>query len=275
MWHLPKINLDPVVLVGCGGTGSFVAEGLCRLLPLETSIILVDHDRVEPHNLLRQNFCQEDLGKVKSQALAERLTHRYNRAIGYSVAPFHHDEMNQSWGPGMSQRIQNNLYIGCVDNAAARRQLSEVCRWGTTWWLDAGNGNNSGQVLIGNTNGIQIDGSFLPAAEIAKKLPSPGWQSPSLLIPAAGELAPRPDCAERVETGEQSAVINQAMATLTLEFVRRLLAGNLPWMGAYLDLDVGMMQTVPCDPATVARILKIRVERLLAKFEKERTRVKV
>ena len=43
-----------ITVVGCGGTGGFVAEGLCRLFTgTEATIVLVDHDRVEPHNLLR------------------------------------------------------------------------------------------------------------------------------------------------------------------------------------------------------------------------------
>ena len=63
-----------ITVVGCGGTGGFVAEGLCRLFrggmpPSSWS----DHDRVEPHNLLRQNFYPEDVGRFKSQALADRL----------------------------------------------------------------------------------------------------------------------------------------------------------------------------------------------------------
>ena len=63
-----------ITVVGCGGTGGFVAEGLCRLFQgRDATIVLVDHDRVEPHNLLRQNFYAEDVGKFKSQALADRL----------------------------------------------------------------------------------------------------------------------------------------------------------------------------------------------------------
>ena len=63
-----------ITVVGCGWTGGFVAEGLCRLFQgREATIVLVDHDRVEPHNLLRQNFYAEDVGRFKSQALADRL----------------------------------------------------------------------------------------------------------------------------------------------------------------------------------------------------------
>ena len=89
MYHLDNAFLldNPfITVVGCGGTGGFVAESLCRLFQgREVTIVLVDHDRVEPHNLLRQNFFAEDVGRFKSQALAERLTRAYGRAIGYSV----------------------------------------------------------------------------------------------------------------------------------------------------------------------------------------------
>ena len=54
-----------VTIVGCGGTGGFVAEGLCHLLPREATLVLVDHDRVEERNLRRQNFVREDLGRFK------------------------------------------------------------------------------------------------------------------------------------------------------------------------------------------------------------------
>ena len=58
---------DPwITVVGCGGTGGFVAEGLCRLFQgRKATIVLVDHDRVEPHNLLRQNFYAEDVGPLQ------------------------------------------------------------------------------------------------------------------------------------------------------------------------------------------------------------------
>ena len=58
-----------ITVVGCGGTGGFVAEGLCRLFQgREANIVLVDHDRVEPHNLLRQNFYAGDVGQVQERS---------------------------------------------------------------------------------------------------------------------------------------------------------------------------------------------------------------
>ena len=142
-----------ITVVGCGGTGGFVAEGLCRLFQgREATIVLVDHDRVEPHNLLRQNFYADDVGKFKSQALADRLARAYRRPVGYSVYPFR-DEDSRPNGHRYSglPSYGDCLIIGCADNAAARRAMAEClpedpCRW----LIDAGNDTNWGQVLVGN-----------------------------------------------------------------------------------------------------------------------------
>ena len=140
-------------MVGCGGTGGFVAEGLCRLFQgRKATIVLVDHDRVEPHNLLRQNFYAEDVGKFKSQALADRLAMAYRRPVGYSVYPFREGD-TRPYGncyPGLPA-YGDSLIIGCADNAAARRAMAE-CLPGDPrrWLIDAGNDTNWGQVLVGN-----------------------------------------------------------------------------------------------------------------------------
>ena len=116
-----------ITVVGCGGTGGFVAEGLCRLFQgREATIVLVDHDRVEPHNLLRQNFYAEDVGRFKSQALADRLARAYRRPVGYSVYPFRDEDARPDGHryPGLPA-YGDSLIIGCADNAAARRAMAE------------------------------------------------------------------------------------------------------------------------------------------------------
>ena len=142
-----------ITVVDCGGTGGFVAEGLCRLLQgRQATIVLVDHDRVEPHNLLRQNFYPEDEGRFKSQALADRLAKAYRRPVGYSVYLFR-DEDSRPDGrryPGLPS-YGNSLLIGCADNAAARRAMAESLPGDPRRWLiGAGNDTNWRQVLVGN-----------------------------------------------------------------------------------------------------------------------------
>lgn len=261
-----SMSAPKIVVVGCGGTGGFVAEGLCRLLANnDLDLLLVDHDRVEPHNLRRQHFFEGDVGKFKSQALAERLARQYGRPVGYSVYPFDRDLLNEAGGLGI--RVVRGIIIGCVDNADARRSIAERNEWGD-WWLDAGNGHQSGQVLIGNTKDVGgLEGAFEETGQTVDHLPAPSLQLPSLLHQPTKTVTRQQDCAEGVENEEQSPTINQTMAALVLEFMYRLLKGTLTWMGAYIDMEAGTLKTVPAEPETVARMFGVKVDTLIAKKE--------
>ncbi len=252
-----------IIVVGCGGTGSFVAEGLCRLLiGSDIPILLIDPDRVEQQNLIRQNFYEGDLGKFKSQALAERLSRQFHRRIAYSVYPYMPDLIGENWGGGLRSPAIQGIIIGCVDNADARRQIGQTLRFGN-WWLDAGNGFSSGRVLLGSAKNLELLGSpFIKESGEVEGLPMPSWQLPSLLAPPTRKKPETRDCAEAVAAEEQSPVINQAMATLVLEFIYLLLNKKLTWMGAYIDLDAGTLQTVRAEPEIVARMCGVKVDTL-------------
>ncbi|MBA7540149.1 hypothetical protein ES705_32443 [subsurface metagenome] len=239
---------------------------MCRLLSdSDIPLLLIDHDRVEPHNLVRQNFYEGDVGKFKSQALAERLSQRFNRPIGYSVYPYMPDLIAETLGGGLARPAAQGIIIGCVDNAEARRSIGESLRFGC-WWLDAGNGLSSGQVLLGNTKNIELLGSpFQEMYGVVDRLPMPTWQLPSLLAPPAARETDTRSCAEAVAADEQGPVINQAMAMLVLEFIYRFLNHQLTWMGAYIDLRAGTLQTVPAEPETVARMCGVKVDTLILK----------
>lgn len=240
-----------VLVVGCGGTGGFVAEGLCRLLPPDWEITLQDHDRVEERNLCRQNFFAGDLGKFKAEALAERLADNYRRAIAYKVIPF--TGSYNSYGDRLPP-----LLIGCVDNATARKAIARAIGY-TTWWIDSGNGHHSGQVLVGTVEGDQIKGAFMEAIGRTKGLPKPSAQLPGILLPAPDE--PKLDCALAVQRQEQSPLINQLMATIVLQAVQELISGTLSWMSAFIDQERGISYT-PIEPALVARLCGVRVDTL-------------
>ena len=60
-----------VGIAGCGGLGSNVAVSLVRAGI--GKLILADFDIVEPSNLNRQHFFQDDIGKEKVYALADHL----------------------------------------------------------------------------------------------------------------------------------------------------------------------------------------------------------
>lgn len=254
-----------IVLVGCGGTGGFQAEAVCRLLiGRAAQLFLVDPDRVESHNVARQMFDRGDVGRFKAQVLAERLARRFGREIGYSVLPYDRELHAQVFGNAYSHL---NLLLGCVDNAAARRAIAATLddrpwHYGYTppaqsvWWLDCGNGRNAGQVLLGNvTRPEGLRGAFLSASGVCRALPAPSLQRPDLLeAPPEPQPGPEgaPDCAEAVAQGAQGPTINQVVAALAASYVEKLLAGTCGWLASYFDLDDGTLRCVPADPKTVA-----------------------
>ena len=246
-----------ITVVGCGGTGGFVAEGLCRLFQgREATIVLVDHDRVEPHNLLRQNFYEGDVGQFKSKALADRLAKAYNRPVGYSVYPFREYDANPSGHryPGL-RSYGDNLIIGCADNAVARRAMAE-CLPGhpACWLIDAGNDTNWGQVLVGNAaERVTLEESPF-TGETCHLAPAPTLQRPDLLT-AISTRPPDVDCAAALDLTDQDPTINQMMASLVLQVVRRMVAGTCPFMGLYLDMDLGTVTPSYVTPEAVERAL--------------------
>jgi PRTRC genetic system ThiF family protein len=247
------------VLVGCGGTGGFLAEAVCRLLiGRPAAVYLVDPDRVEAHNVARQAFDLGDVGRFKAEVLAERLARRFGREVGYSVLPYDRELHARVFEGAGGLR----LLVGCVDNAAARRAIAATLdhpQWGpggsrSVWWLDSGNLRNAGQVLLGNaTRADELRGAFLPALGRCRALPAPSLQRPDLLD-APPAPRPAPDCAEAVAEGEQGGTINQAVAAVAAGYVEKLLAGTCGWMASYFDLDDGTLRCVPSDPKTVAAL---------------------
>ena len=47
------------------------------------------------------------------------------------------------------------------------------------------------------------------------------------------------DCAAALDLTDQDPTINQMMASLVLQVVRRMVAGTCPFMALYLDMDLG------------------------------------
>lgn len=232
-----------VSVVGCGGTGSFVAEGLCRILPSH-QILLIDCDRIEERNLERSNYTTSDISEFKSEVLARRLSAKYRRAIAYSTLPV-----------GMVD-LPRGLVIGCVDNGPARLQIAHQIS-PPSWWIDSGNGRNYGQILIGN---LKLDNlRFCFKGDICFGLPLPTLQRPDLLT----EEKRRHDCNEAVALNEQGPTINQIMASLVLEVVRLFFDGTCKWMQLYVDLDAGTLYPVMSSPESVSGITGVKIKRLI------------
>ncbi len=160
-----------IVLVGCGGTGSFLAQDLARLAyharaqEIEVNLTFVDFDKVELKNVGRQNFSPLEVGRYKAETLATRFNQAFGLAIRYVNTRFHPQLLS-------SGNRKFKLVVGAVDNAFARRDIAEGVEghYGRVWWLDSGNLYAEGQIVLGNVTDWEEKDAF-PERAFATSFP--------------------------------------------------------------------------------------------------------
>lgn len=273
----PDAGFINIILVGCGGTGSYMAQHIGRILLAlnqrgqRARSLFVDHDHVERKNVGRQLFCDAELGRNKAEALALR----YGTAWGLDITAV--PERFTSSLMGRPEQGTLNIVVGCVDNAAARGELANALitnqsgRAPHTWWLDCGNHAEAGQVLLGSAIAAeQLKGAF-PVEEICQALPAPSVQRPELLISKPEEkAASRLSCAELAAANLQSLNINCRVAAEAADMLTRLLVTrNLRRFACELNLAAGSMKSFYPSPETVARAINKPVSFVQAKQAKQ------
>lgn len=170
-----------VILVGAGGTGSHMLDGLARLdVTLQQlghpglHISVYDQDVVEPHNVGRQRFGFGDLGENKAHALVARINRTYDLdciASGTRFEPSEH-----------AAGMMGNIIITCVDHNPTRNLIHKRFRQGfgvnalravsqqehsdflrTHYWMDMGNGKDFGQIVLGAhdlPDAVEVNGVY-------------------------------------------------------------------------------------------------------------------
>ena len=258
----PSITL---ILVGTGGTGSYLARHMARLAWIlqsqygkKISLIFVDHDLVEAANVLRQDFCQHEIGLPKARTLALRYTAAFGVEINTFVEPFH---------PDMLKRVHSRwntltVVVGAVDNAKARQSISEVLRENTQevpkiWWLDCGNSLNAGQILLGSTNNREELADAFKLPGYCRKLPSPSIQHPELLIPLPEELDNHQlSCAQLLAANAQSLMVNQQVAGYAAEMLYELLiTQKMKRAATYFHQESGTATSKYITPETLGAMI--------------------
>lgn len=109
----PEKDDARVHIIGCGSVGSTVAENLARCGV--TKMTLWDFDKVESHNIVNQMFRQQDVGKLKAEALKDILTD-INPEISDSV------ELKPE---GWDGKLLSGYIFMCVDSIELRRKIVE------------------------------------------------------------------------------------------------------------------------------------------------------
>lgn len=152
-------NPISINLIGAGGTGSKVLtalmeinESLIALGHVGLKVRLWDDDVITSANLGRQRFFECETGLYKSVALINRI----NRCIGSNwkaeTVKFEKDKFGR-----VPENARATITITCVDNVQARFGVAEMLKEGSyrrhyqdepKYWLDFGNSQDTGQVLL-------------------------------------------------------------------------------------------------------------------------------
>lgn len=229
-----------IALVGVGGTGSYLAQGLAKLIAgyqLQMEVQLIDPDTVEEKNIHRQNFMAYEIGAYKAEALAYRLNQQYGTTFAAHV------------GKGedflKTQRVSQTLLVTCVDKIAPRKALAKLGRP----WLDMGNDLEFGQAIYGS---ISTTKDCLKITRDWENNPTvAGLPSPALKV-GLDILKDRkkvPSCAD-TPFAEQSCFVNELAAQAGLMILHQLLVkGVVSTPAIYFDTAKGRMTPAKITPS--------------------------
>ncbi len=252
--YVEKYLLDPqhpvtVNLIGAGGTGSQVLSCLVRIdMALAglghpgLHVTVYDPDEVTASNIGRQLFTPADIGLNKAQCLVTRL----NAAFGLNW---------EAVGEKFPVRVKNaternlaNIFITCTDNIASRFKLDGflnavsvnqknahgIDHRSALYWLDFGNRQNTGQVVLG-TIIDEIKQPTLEGAETAAFLPK------ITEMPGYGETKDDdsgPSCSLAEALEKQDLFINSTLTQLGCNLLWKMFRhGKLDHRGLYLNLE--------------------------------------
>lgn len=109
----PEKDDAKIHIVGCGSVGSTIAENLARCGV--KNFVLWDFDKVEGHNIVNQMFRQQDIGRLKVDALKDILTD-INPEIADSVV---------LKPDGWKGRLMSGYIFLCVDDITLRKTIVE------------------------------------------------------------------------------------------------------------------------------------------------------
>jgi len=106
-----------IAVIGTGTLGGFVANALSNLENLET-LIVIDHDTVEPKNLKNSIYRQIDVGLSKVEALNDIISHK-NPDLTIMT-------MNERFIEGKTKIPKCELVLDCRDYTYDRRSEIDV-----------------------------------------------------------------------------------------------------------------------------------------------------
>ena len=216
-------NPVTVNLIGAGGTGSQVLTALARMNHALTelnhaglSVRLWDDDVITEANLGRQLFAESELGFYKSVALINRVNRFFGTNWKAETQKFEKDDLGK-----LQSNMQSNIYISCLDSVKSRFDIAEILnelkidkgyyRNQCKYWIDFGNSQFTGQVLLSTIGNIKQPNS--KKYETVENLPFITEEFGELLkISEEEDNTPSCSLAEALE--KQDLFINSTLAQM-------------------------------------------------------------
>ena len=115
---LEKLNAKKIVVCGAGALGSNLVDTLCR--QGFTNLAVIDMDRVEEHNINTQTFTLDDVGRLKADALKNKVF-RTTKAKIESISKELTDKTIHRFFTGAG------LVVDVFDNHMSRALVYEFC----------------------------------------------------------------------------------------------------------------------------------------------------
>ena len=122
-----SIKNKKIIIVGCGGVGSVLAQLLVRGGFL--NITLIDNDIVDETNLQRQIYFEENLGELKVNALKEILI-KIDKNANIKTFQIIIDEININ-----KIALNSDLIIDSTDNFHTRKIINNYCETNKKDWM--------------------------------------------------------------------------------------------------------------------------------------------
>jgi len=215
-----------VALIGAGGTGSQVLTCLARMnVTLQALghpglfVTLIDDDVVSEANLGRQLFSKADIDRNKADVLIERVNRFFNTNW---VAHCKHITL--------TDRLKFNIIISCTDNNRSRLSIRKLFYqkshgqhrdyMGKYYWLDFGNGNTYGQIVLSDRKKTLKDVfTLFPKAQFDKSNDTPS-------------------CSIAEAIKKQDLFVNSTLAQLGCNFLWKLFReGKTEYQGIFMNLE--------------------------------------
>lgn len=212
-----------IIIIGAGGTGSWLSSYLAKTQDRVSSITLVDGDDVEPKNLTRQNFMRNDIGRNKAAVVAKAASRMITSDITYNystVEEFITSEEDLDKIVKQVSRHSIPIIVGAVDNNGSRKIIHDymTAYKGEIIWIDGGNNERFGQVILMPKN---ADG------EVVEGFSSPFDIHEEFSVIDGDER--RPDeisCAEHSESAPQAMAANVLSATTLFMVINKIISGE-------------------------------------------------